>query len=157
MTPQIGIHEKYQQKVSEILNILLADQQVLALKTQNFHWNVKGIHFQQLHELFGAQYQALILQIDELAERIRLLGHYANASFSEYLRDTRLQESKQQQRSAKEMLSVLLTDYETVIRAVRQDLKQVQETGDEGTTDFLIGLIQEHEKTAWFLRSHLEE
>lgn len=156
MTPTIGITENNREFVSQILQLILADEFVLMLKTRNFHWNVSGIDFRQLHSLFDDQYSELESQIDEIAERIRQLGQFAKASLTDFKDQTRLEDPRKVGLSAHEMLKELHSDHETMVRQIREDLKACAEKfNDAGTSDFLTGLMQKHEKSAWMLRASL--
>lgn len=153
----IGLEADAASSVVKILSKHLADQHILYIKTRNFHWNVTGPHFTELHKLYESQYTQLAEAIDSTAERIRSLGAVAPGTMSEYLAHARLSESKGKPPKANEMTAQLLADHETVIRQLREDIDTVDgDLGDAGTADFLTGLMQDHEKTAWFLRAHLE-
>lgn len=158
MKPEIGIGDKERAAVVDILNVLLADEAILYTKTRNYHWNVKGMQFNDLHKFLDAQYGELNEIVDEVAERARSLGGNAIGSMAEFLKRARLKERAGIQPDAPGMLRTLLEDHETVIRYLRADLKISQEKyGDAGTSDFLTGLLGQHEKMAWMLRSFLEK
>lgn len=153
----IGLEPETSSAVVEILRKQLADQHVLYVKTRNFHWNVKGPHFSELHKLYETQYDQLAEAIDETAERIVMLGGTAPGSMADYLTIARLKEHKGRLPKASDMTAELLADHEAVIRQLREDIDTVDgDLGDAGTADFLTGLMQDHEKTAWMLRAHLE-
>ena len=155
-TAEIGISEENRQKVATLLNYNLADEHVLYIKTRNYHWNVTGMHFRSLHEFFEEQYTELAPMIDDIAERIRSLGHYAVGSMGEYVKLTRLLESDHREGDAKGMLQSLLNDHESIIRIMREDLKKEEEAyRDAGTSDFTTALMEKHEKMAWMIRSYL--
>jgi starvation-inducible DNA-binding protein len=109
-----------------------------------------------MHKFFESQYEALDEILDEVAERIRSIGSRAPGSMAEFLRDTRLAESDGKVAHASGIIEILLADHETVIRGIRADLDLVAKANDAGTEDFLVGLIEQHEKMAWMLRSHLQ-
>jgi starvation-inducible DNA-binding protein len=109
-----------------------------------------------LHALFEGQYNALAETIDEIAERIRSLGGVAPGSMKEFLKLSRLDEQPGGKLEAEKMIAALLSDYEAVIRSLRADIEKADAAGDAGTNDFLVGILEGHEKTAWMLRSHLE-
>ena len=153
---EIGLRDRQREAVVTMLNTLLADEFVLYTKTRRFHWNVEGPHFSELHALFERQYEVLERVVDDVAERVRALGGIAFGSLEEFLEHTRLHEEPHRTCDGRGMLTTLLTDHETLIRHLRMDLESCgEEYGDEGTTDFLTGLMRMHEKTAWVLRSHL--
>lgn len=156
MKPNLGLSTKSRETVLALLGRLLADEHVLYLKTRNFHWNVTGPYFGPLHALFESQYTALAETIDEIAERIRSLGGVAPGSMKEFLKLARLDEQPGGKLDSEKMLAALLTDHEAVIRTLRTDIAVADKAGDSGTNDFLVGLLEAHEKTAWMLRSHLE-
>jgi starvation-inducible DNA-binding protein len=155
MKLNIGIADKDRQAVAEILNTLLADEYVLYTKTRNFHWNVTGLQFNDLHKFFEAQYEELDDTVDEVAERARALGARAFGTLEEFRQHTRLKETPGTVPAAKDMLSELLADHETIIRALRQDVEKADQSGDVGTNDFLTGLLEKHEKASWMLRLFL--
>jgi starvation-inducible DNA-binding protein len=152
----IGIADKDRQAVVGILNTLLADEFVLYVKSRRFHWNVEGPDFAELHDLFQKQYEQLAEIVDDVAERARALDGRAAGSLEEFLKLTRLTEEPAKAYDARGMVAALLLDHEALVRSLRQDLRACGEQhGDEGTMDFLTGLMQTHEKTAWMLRAYL--
>jgi starvation-inducible DNA-binding protein len=152
----IGISDKNLEAVTLMLNTILSDEHVLYIKTRNYHWNVKGIHFRELHKFFESQYKELEKGIDEIAERVRYLGHYAVGSMNDFKNLARLLENKQQDLNQEQMLLALLEDHETLIRIMREEIVKCDQTyKDAGTCDFLTGLMKKHEKNAWMLRAHL--
>lgn len=157
MNTNIGLEARQREGVAAILGGFLADQHVLYVKTRNFHWNVTGPQFAVLHELFEKQYDALAEVIDETAERIRSLGLPSPGSMAEFLKLARLKEHVGRAPDAHTMLETLLADHEAVVRQLRADAERCAgEWNDAGTNDFLIEMMQAHEKTAWMLRAHLE-
>jgi starvation-inducible DNA-binding protein len=156
MGVDIGIPDDNRQKVIDILNTLLADEFLLYTKTRNYHWNVTGPQFNDLHKFFETQYEALDEVIDEVAERVRALGGRALGTLEEFRAAARLGEKAGPVPSARDMLASLLADHEALIRALRSDVDTVTDRQrDVGTADFLTGLLEQHEKTAWMLRSFL--
>jgi starvation-inducible DNA-binding protein len=156
MPVNIGIADDDRQRVVAILNILLADEFLLYTKTRNFHWNVTGPQFNDLHKFFEAQYEALDETIDAVAERARSLGGRAFGTLEEFRASARLGEKPGTAPPARDMLATLLADHEALIRTLREDITAVTERyQDVGTADFLTGLLEEHEKAAWMLRSFL--
>lgn len=155
MKTNIGIPDKARKTVAGILSRLLADEYVLYTKTRNAHWNVTGSDFHAMHLFFESQYNAVDESVDEIAERIRSLGHEAPGSLAEMLKLTQLKELAGGSRDSKAFLGALLADHEAIIRSLREDAPRVAKLGDDGTNDFLVGLMEEHEKTAWMLRASL--
>lgn len=152
----IGIEEKNRQAVTGLLGKLLADEYVLYTKTRNYHWNVGGPHFSDYHKLFESQYDGLAEDIDEIAERIRALGVKTNATLAEFLKNARLKEHPGEFPSADKMVTNLILDHENIIQTLRADITTCEDNNDAGTADYLTGLMEKHEKTAWMLRSILE-
>jgi starvation-inducible DNA-binding protein len=157
MKPNIGMSDPDRQSVVKLLNTLLADEYVLYTKTRNYHWNVVGPQFNDLHKFFESQYEALDDVVDEVAERGRSLGGQAAGTLAEFSRATRLKEQPGQSPDAHVMIANLLADHEAVIQSLRADLVTVMDKhGDAGTSDFLTGLMEKHEKMAWMLRAFLD-
>jgi starvation-inducible DNA-binding protein len=157
MKPNIGLSETQRKGVVQILSVLLADEYLLYTKTRNYHWNVVGPQFNDLHKFFEAQYNDLNEVADEVAERARSLGANAIGTMTEFLQMARLKEQPKHYPAARQMISDLLQDHEAVIRTVRVDLETTANTyHDAGTSDFLTGLMERHEKMAWMLRMFLE-
>jgi starvation-inducible DNA-binding protein len=157
MKPNIGINDAQRTGVVEILDTLLADEYLLYTKTRNFHWNVVGPQFNDLHKFFEAQYGALDDIIDETAERARALGGNALGTLTEFVQRARLREQPGKYPDAKGMLAALLADHETLVRHLRTDAETAaSKHGDAGTNDFLVGLMEQHEKMAWMLRAFQE-
>lgn len=149
----VGISEQNRLVISEGLSRLLADTYALYLNTQNFHWNVTGQEFYSLHLLFESQYKEMAEAIDEIAERIRALGFYVDASFSSFKQLTPIkQEGKVL--SSKEMLHALIEGHETLIRWGRKVGEIADQELDFATVDMIGRRLGAHEKMAWFLRSH---
>ena len=158
MNPNLGINDKDRTAAVKIMNTLLADEYVLYTKTRNYHWNVVGPQFNDLHKFFEAQYEALDDTVDEVAERACQLGGHAVATLGEFAEESRLKEHPGQSPSAEEMLENLLADHEAIVRTLRGDLAaSLDKFGDAGTSDFLTGLMEKHEKMAWMLRSFTEK
>ena len=152
----IGLNEKARQQVIDILNNRLSDAMVLYTKTRNYHWNVTGMEFIQLHELFEKQYDELADSIDEIAEHVRKLGGFAFGTLDEFKQHSNIEEQPGRIPNAEEMIRNLMNDHEAVIRQLREDADTTEELDDMFTNDFLIGLAHGHEKMAWFLRAHIE-
>lgn len=151
-----AMKDKQSQKVIDLLSHFLADTYVLYLKTQNFHWNVKGPYFYSLHNLFDEQYRELAAAIDEIAERIRALGGITPASFSQFTQLSSLKDEKGSDQSSETMLQKLLKDHEMLIQSASDMIPKSQHAKDEGTADLLIQRLKAHEKMAWMLRSSLK-
>jgi len=156
MKANIGITEEHLQSVANILNTLLSDETVLYMKTRNYHWNVEGDNFIELHKLYEAQYTELEEIIDEIAERIRYLGHYAEGRLKDFIRTTRLAEEEYTSDQIVQLQNQL-SDHESIIMNIRKEIDLVgEEYKDAGTADFITGVMKQHEKIAWFIRSYLK-
>jgi starvation-inducible DNA-binding protein len=156
MKANIGITDKNKQAIAEILNVLLADEHILYTKTRNYHWNYEGDNFIEMHKFFEGQYDELAEIIDEVAERIRMLGHYPEGRLKDFIRITRLQEQDYTTIQAEQLMN-LLADHESIIINIRKIVSKVNDTyKDAGTTDFITGLMKQHEKMAWMIRSYLK-
>jgi starvation-inducible DNA-binding protein len=157
MTTDIGISEKNRKHTAYELSKILADEFVLFTKTKNAHWNVEGIDFYDKHKFFEEQANQLNEFIDNVAERIRTLGHFAPASLKSYLELTQLSESNSAKNSIKDFIATLLADHESIIISLRQNINIfANDYEDLGTSDFITSLMQDHEKTAWLLRTMLK-
>lgn len=140
--------------VTDALKKVLADSYALALKTQNYHWNVEGRHFAALHAMFEAQYSALAVAVDEIAERIRALGEKSPGSFSEFSKLTIIKEAKSSL-DENAMVKDLYESHQLIAATVKKALAAAQKAADEVSADILIGRLTEHDKTAWMLKSSL--
>jgi len=156
MQIDIGISESDRAVITSGLGRLLADSYTLYLKTHNYHWNVTGPQFSTLHALFETQYAELALAVDQIAERIRALGHRAPGSYREFAELSVITEDRDQP-AARQMLERLVQGQETVVRTARQIFPLVEAAADEPTADLLTQRMQVHEKNAWMMRSLLEE
>ncbi len=155
MKIQIGIPPKRLSAVALALNKLLADEYVLYTKTRNYHWNVEGSNFMEMHKFYEAQYEQLDEIIDEVAERIRTLGHYAEGRLKDLIQLASLTEP-QYTSDQKTQLTNLLNDHETLIRVLRQLIHDFSDKyHDDGSGDFATGLLKQHEKMAWMIRAYL--
>ncbi len=156
MKTEIGITEANRQAVATDLAKILADETVLYIKTKNAHWNIEGADFYEKHKFFESQFEQLDEMTDSIAERIRSIGHYAPASLRSYLSLTHLSEQTREKNDSQGFIKELLEDHECVIIILREHIKSfANDYNDLGTSDFVTGLMETHEKMAWFLRSHL--
>lgn len=153
----IGIDEADRAAIAAGLNKLLADTFTLYLTTHNFHWNVTGPQFNTLHNMFMEQYTELWNAVDPIAERIRALGFPAQGSFGQIGGQTSLPDVPAEPPKAAEMLRILVQGHEAVVRTARGIFPAVEKASDEPTADLLTQRLDIHEKTAWMLRSMLEE
>src|SRR5690606_13180866 len=143
------------QAVALELNKVLADEYILYTKTRNYHWNVEGDNFMEMHKFYETQYEALDEIIDEVAERVRALGHYSEGRLKDFLKLSQLDEPGYTNKQ-NEQLKNLLNDHETIIQNLRKLITlSADKHKDLGTSDFVTGLMEKHEKMAWFIRAYL--
>ena len=138
--------------VAEALKVVLADSYALYLKTHNYHWNVEGMHFKMLHEMFEEQYTELATAIDEIAERIRSLGEKAPGTFNDFSRLSSVVDGDMNA-SAAEMVESLEESHNVVLTSLKNALEAAQEAGDEVTIGLIVDRMSVHEKTSWMLKS----
>ena len=152
----IGISEEDRRSIADGLSRLLADTYTLYLKTHNFHWNVTGPMFQTLHLMFETQYTELAEAVDLVAERIRALGFPAPATYQDFARLSSVKETGGVPK-ADQMIRLLVEGHEAVARTARAVFPVAEKANDQPSADLLTQRMQVHEKTAWMLRSLLEE
>lgn len=152
MDINIGISEEDRKKSADAVSKLMADTYTLYLKTHGYHWNVEGPHFQQLHIQFMDQYTEMWTAVDELAERIRALGHYAPGSYAQMAKLSSISEETGRP-DWKEMVVNLARGHQSVAKSAREVLRIAEEVGDDATADIIAPRITLHEKTAWMLRA----
>lgn len=148
----IGINSSDRAAIAEGLKNLLADSYTLYLQTHNFHWNVTGPRFRDLHLLFEEHYTELAVAVDDIAERIRTLGAPAPGTYREFAELSKIEEVEGSV-SADEMLSILTASHEQVVRTCREVLARAQAADDESSAALISDRMRIHEKTAWMLRS----
>ena len=156
MKIDIGIPKNERAQIVEGLSRLLADTYTLYLKTHNFHWNVTGPMFNTLHLMFMGQYTEMWTAVDLVAERIRSLGAPAPGTYEDFARLTSIARTEGVP-NATDMIRQLVQGHEAVIRTARSIFPVVEKGGDQASADLLTQRLQVHEKTAWMLRSLLEE
>ncbi|MEO1013585.1 MAG: DNA starvation/stationary phase protection protein [Pseudomonadota bacterium] len=149
----IGLDDNARGSVAEALNGVLADTYVLYMKTHSYHWNVTGPQFHTLHTMFEEQYREMWAALDELAERVRALGHFAPASGAAFIERAAIESAEAEPPAAGDMIKTLLADHEALIRRAREALETADDADDDASEDLLTQRIQSHEKTAWMLRS----
>ena len=148
----LGLDEKKTTKTVQELNILLADYHIYYQKLRNFHWNVIGKNFFDLHEKFEELYDDAKLKVDEIAERILTLRFQPTSNLSDYLKASNLKESSSDLTDTK-MIQTLLDDHGILLKQMRKVTEVADEGGDEGTIDLIGAYIRELEKTSWMLDS----
>lgn len=148
----IGISEQDRHNVAGHLKRLLADSYTLYLQTHNFHWNVTGKQFRDLHLMFEEHYNELAVAVDEIAERIRTLGSPAPGTYKAFAELSSIKEVEDIP-SSNEMVAILNRAHETVVRTCREALKAAQDADDESSAALISDRMRIHEKTAWMLRA----
>lgn len=148
------MQENEQAVVVDGLRRVFADTYSLYLKTQNYHWNVTGPHFASLHAMLESQFEELAEAIDELAERLRILGVFAPGTFEEIQSLTSLKSGSADQ-PAEKMLSDVLEGHSALSRSIADVMRTAVEASDEGTIGLLSERLANHEKAEWILRSTL--
>ncbi|MDN3576980.1 Dps family protein [Chitinimonas viridis] len=156
MAMDIGISDANRKKIAAGLSGLLADSYTLYLMTHNFHWNVTGPQFNSLHNMFMAQYTEQWNALDIIAERIRALGFPAPGTYREFVKLASIKEVEGVPK-ATDMIRHLVSAQEAAARTARNLFAIVNEANDQPTADVLTQRLDVHEKTAWMLRSLLEE
>lgn len=152
----IGISGADREKIVKGLSALLADSYTLYLMTHNFHWNVTGPQFNSLHLMFMGQYTEQWNALDIIAERIRALGHPAPGTYQEFVKLASIQEVEGVPK-ANDMIRHLVAAQEATARTARKLFPVVNAADDQPTADLLTQRLEIHEKTAWMLRSLLED
>ena len=160
MEPNIGIIDKDRKGVGKVLMALLADEYVLYTKTRNCHWIVAGPQFNNLHKFLESQHKKPADNVDEVTELAELalaVGVHAIGTIQKFTRHARVKEHPAHYRANREMIVDLLGDHETIIRQLREDVQMTAEKyHDMGTSDFLTGILEQHEKMVWMLRANLD-
>lgn len=157
MKTSIGISAENREVVAHQLAKLLANEFVLYTKTLNAHWNLEGMDFHSVHLYFEELYTQSAEIVDDVAERIRQLGHYAPATLKNFLQLTHLTEHDEDGNDSRSMIKKLLSDHESIIDFIRGNIDEfVEAHKDAGTSDYITGLLEKHEKIAWMLRAHLK-
>ncbi len=151
----IGITEQDRDEIASGLKHLLADSYTLYLQTHNFHWNVTGPQFRELHLMFEEHYTELATAVDEIAERIRTLGVYAPGTYKQLAKLSSIEEVEDIP-EAKEMVAILTKAHEHVVKTCRKVLTIAQEANDESSAALVSDRMRIHEKTAWMLRATIQ-
>lgn len=157
MKTTIGISPENREVVAHQLAKLLADEFVLYTKTLNAHWNLEGMDFHSVHLYFEELYNQSAEIVDGVAERIRQLGHYAPATLKNFLQLTHLTEQDEDGNDSRSLINKLLGDHESIIEFIRGNINDFADAHEDvGSSDYLTGLMEKHEKIAWMLRAHLK-
>ncbi len=150
----IGLQEDKCKEIADKLNVLLANYSVFYQNTRGSHWNIKGDQFFTLHPKFEELYNSLVLKIDEIAERILTLGATPAHNYSDYLKVSTIQESKEVS-DGNRSVEIILNAFKVVIDLQRELLDITAEAGDEGTNSQMSDYITEQEKEVWMYNSYL--
>lgn len=150
----IGLQEADCKKISEKLNVLLANYSIFYQNTRGAHWNIKGDKFFTLHPKFEELYDNLVIKIDEIAERILTLGATPNHNYSDYLQLSTIKESKEVSDGTK-CVENILEAFKVILDLQRELLDITDEANDEGTNAQMSGYITEQEKEVWMYNSYL--
>lgn len=153
-TDFIHLDDSVTNEVAEELQKLLADLQVFYTNLRGFHWNIKGRLFFLLHEKFEQMYNSTAVKIDEVAERILMLGHTPAHNFSDYLKSSDIKES-QVVKNGEDAVKLILEYLSALLKKEREILSIASDGEDEGTVALLSGFISEQEKTVWMLAAYL--
>jgi starvation-inducible DNA-binding protein len=156
MTLNTGIVEAKRLDIAKGLSQVLAESYTLYLKTHKYHWNITGPMFQSLHTMFETQYNELSMAVDEIAERIRVLGVKAPGSYQEFSELSQVKEDASPDCPADTMIKNLLADHEQIVRTSKNVMGVIEGGNDEGSNALLSARIEYHEKTAWMLRSLID-
>jgi len=148
----IGISTPDRESIAEGLKRLLADSYTLYLQTHNFHWNVTGPQFRELHLMFEEHYTELATAVDDIAERIRTLGVAAPGTYKVFAKLSSIKEVEGVPDAA-EMVELLTKGHEQVVKTCRKALGQAQKADDESSAALISDRMRIHEKTAWMLRA----
>lgn len=151
-TIDIGISTSDRKSVADGLKKVLADSYTLYLQTHNFHWNVKGPRFRELHLMFEEHYTELAVAVDDIAERIRSLGVAAPGTYRAFAELSSISEVDGVP-TAQEMVDILQKSHEQVVKSCREALKVSQAADDESSSALISDRMRIHEKTAWMLRA----
>ena len=152
----IGLSEENRLQMADALKKLLADNYVVYTKLQQFHWNVEGPLFSELHAFFQKLYEAQQLVIDRIAERIRALGVIAPGSLQEFLATSGIREHAASELPAMAMVTQLNNNYETLVQGLRQASETAKKLNDEGTLNMLADILEQTEKSSWMIRSYMK-
>lgn len=151
----IGLDEAKSKNLAEKLNELLADYSIFYQNVRGYHWNIKGDKFFELHTKFQELYEYLFIKIDEVAERIRTLGHTPNHKFSVYQKEAKVKESSEVSDGTQDVQNIL-ESFKIVITIQRELLTLSAETEDEGTNALMSDYIREQEKLVWMYSAYLK-
>lgn len=146
----LNLDKKKTTATAKELNVLLADYHLYYQKLRNFHWNIVGNHFFDLHNKFEEMYDDAKVKIDEIAERILTLRFQPTSNFSDYIKMSSIKESSEKTKDL-EMVKKLLADHGLLLKQMRTVIETADAAEDEGTIDLIGGYIGYIEKVSWML------
>ena len=146
----LNLDKKKTTATAKELNVLLADYHLYYQKLRNFHWNIVGHNFFDLHIKFEEMYEDAKIKVDEIAERILTLRFQPTSNFTDYLKMSNLKESSSDIKDL-EMVKILLDDHGKLLKQMRKVIEKADAAGDEGTIDMIGGFIGHIEKISWML------
>lgn len=155
-TNGIGLDNKLAKELADNLNKLLADYQVFYMNARGYHWNIKGDKFFELHLKFEELYNDALLKIDEVAERILTLGYTPMHTYTDYLKNSGIKESKNVSDGDK-AVSLILEGFKEILGVERKILKLSEKANDEGTNSLMSDYIPQQEKLVWMYSSYLNK
>ena len=147
---KLGFDSEETKDVVENLNKLLANLHVHYQKLRNYHWNVEGPDFFDIHETFEEEYNEVKLEIDEIAERIRVFGKTPYSTLSKYLEVSEIKETGTDLK-ADEMVKEILRDFEVLLSFMVDSIESAEKIGDISTDDLVTGFMKRREKKHWML------
>lgn len=156
LTNKIGLDSKYSKELADKLNTLLADYQVFYMNARGYHWNIKGDKFFELHLKFEELYNDALLKIDEVAERVLTLGYTPMHTYTDYLKNSDIKESKNVSEGDK-AVSLILDGFKKILEAEREILDLSENANDEGTNSLMSDYIPQQEKLVWMYSSYLNK
>lgn len=151
----IGLDAAKSEKLAKKLNELLANYSIFYQNVRGYHWNIKGDKFFELHDKFQELYEDLFIKIDEVAERIRTLGHTPNHKFTDYLKESKIKESSEVADGTQDMKDTL-DSFKKIIILQRELLDLSADAEDEGTNALMSDYISEQEKLVWMYSAYLK-
>ncbi|TVR77193.1 MAG: DNA starvation/stationary phase protection protein [Chitinophagaceae bacterium] len=152
---KIGLEKKKAEKVADKMNVLLANYHIYYQNLRNFHWNITGENFFELHEKFEDYYTETLTHIDEIAERILTLGFRPTSNVSDYLKISKIKEAGKIIVD-KEMVKIVVDNMNTLLEIEREVIEEADKAGDEGTQDLIAPYISGKEKDIWMLNAFLK-
>ena len=151
----LGFKEDSLDNTVESLNQLLANYHIYYQNLRNYHWNISGQHFFDLHAKFEELYNEAKINIDEIAERILTLRRAPMSTLSDYIKHSDIEEKSTM--DSKEMVSNVLSNHEVLIRSMRKTIELASKASDEGTVDLIGGFLGSVEKKSWMLDAWLDK